>query len=157
MGGFGSAIALKEFSQSFSESFTGTLIVQPDRGFNVYALIILSPTAYLFLTIFLPLVPLSDGTVNYQARQHTLSFTLTPYYNDSDLSFSDAQSTLQLTYIETLLYTEREAKNTTGLDALGVRPADGEGAEDPILPIASDEDDRLTLDCEGLVLNQDGT
>lgn len=105
----------------------------------------------------------SDGTINYQARQHTLAFTLTPYYDPTDLSFSDAQSTLQLTYLDTLLYTERENKNTTGLDALGVRPAgsgetggEGEG-EDPVLPIASEVDDRLSLDCEGLVLEGDGT
>lgn len=103
----------------------------------------------------------SDGTINYQARQHTLTFTLTPYYDPTDLSFSDAQSTLQLTYVDTLLYTEREDKNTTGLDALGVRPAGsgetgGEG-EDPVLPIASEVDDRLSLDCEGLVLEGDGT
>ncbi|EIM83805.1 uncharacterized protein STEHIDRAFT_148606 [Stereum hirsutum FP-91666 SS1] len=143
MGGFGSAIALQAFSKSSSgdrsdsESFTGTLVVQPDRGFNV------------------------DGTINYQARQHTLAFTLTPYYDPADLSFSDAQSTLQLTYLKTLLYTEREDKNTTGLDALGVRPAGsgetgGEG-EDPVLPIASEVDDRLSLDCEGLVSERDGT
>lgn len=39
MGGFGSAIALQSFSKSSTsgnDSFTGTLVVQPDRGFNVY-------------------------------------------------------------------------------------------------------------------------
>lgn len=42
MGGFGSAIALKSFSKSGSDSFTGTLVVQPDRGFNVYVYLTLT-------------------------------------------------------------------------------------------------------------------
>lgn len=140
------------------------------------------PPSFLFLFLFLFLllnstprfsVRISDGTINYQARQHTLSFTLTPYYNSTPLSFSDAQSTFWLTYVDTLFYTEREGRKTTGLDALGVRPARGvggeggegegwgegwgEGLEDPVMPIPNGTFDRLTLDCEGLVLGGDGT
>ncbi|KAI0055433.1 hypothetical protein BV25DRAFT_174050 [Artomyces pyxidatus] len=137
IGGIGSAIALKSFSQIDSESFWGTLIVQPDRGFNV------------------------DGTINYQGRQLQLDFLLTPYYSAANLSFADAQNTLQLDYIETLLYTERNDTTTTGLDALAVRaqqsefPADP--TADPAFPIANKTFNHLTLDLEGLVLNADGT
>lgn len=37
IGGIGSAIAIKRgtFSASSDGSFTGTLVVQPDRGFNM--------------------------------------------------------------------------------------------------------------------------
>ena len=68
--------------------------------------------------------------------------------------------TLQLTYRDTLLYTERESRKTTGLDALGVRPAEPLELfltiEDPALPIAP-SNDHLAVDAEGLVLNSDGT
>ncbi|EKM53195.1 uncharacterized protein PHACADRAFT_30229 [Phanerochaete carnosa HHB-10118-sp] len=139
LGGIGSAIALKlgSFSQQADGTFTGTIVVQPDRGFNV------------------------DGTVDYQGRQHQIDFVLSPYYDTSDLSFTQAQQTLQLTYRSTLLYTERAHGVTTGLDAGGVRPAQSDFPDDPLadpeMPIPSKSDDRLTLDLEGLALNADGT
>lgn len=61
------------------------------------------------------------------------------------------------------MYTDRNNGATTGLDALGVRPAAAgfpslqQPAADPPLPIPSSSDNRLTLDLEGLVLNSDGT
>ncbi|EMD36215.1 hypothetical protein CERSUDRAFT_74243 [Gelatoporia subvermispora B] len=138
-GGVGSAIAIKpgSFAQTADGNFTGTLIVQPDRGFNV------------------------DGTVDYQARQHVLDFKLSPYYSADDLSFTAAQSTLQLTYQDTLLYFEREHTATTGLDALAVRPADSGFptviSADPAMPIPATDFSHLTVDAEGLALNQDGS
>ncbi|KAH9852586.1 esterase-like activity of phytase-domain-containing protein [Lenzites betulinus] len=131
IGGIGSAIALKRgsFSKLANGSFTGTAVVQPDRGFNI------------------------DGTIDYQARQHQIDFVLSPYYDTDDLAFEDGLETLQLTYRSTLLYTDRESQKTTGLDALGVRPAD---AADPPLPIAP-SNGHLAVDAEGLVLNADGT
>ncbi|KAI0300504.1 hypothetical protein B0F90DRAFT_1917729 [Multifurca ochricompacta] len=65
-----------------------------------------------------PLVVM-NGTVNYQSRQLVLDFTLTPYNGQTPLSFSATQQTLQLTYKETLLYTERGGVAVIGLDALG--------------------------------------
>ncbi|KAI8970883.1 esterase-like activity of phytase-domain-containing protein [Trametes punicea] len=138
IGGIGSAIALKRrsFVQNSDGSFNGTMVAQPDRGFNV------------------------DGTIDYQARQHEIDFVLSPYYGADDLSFDTALQTLKLTYRNTLLYTERESRKTTGLDALGVRPAEALyrllTIEDPPLPIAPSNGD-LTVDAEGLVLNSDGT
>ncbi|KAI0330295.1 hypothetical protein GY45DRAFT_758973 [Cubamyces sp. BRFM 1775] len=138
IGGIGSAIALKRgsFVQNSDGTFKGTIVAQPDRGFNI------------------------DGTIDYQARQHEIDFVLSPYYDSDNLSFDDALQTLKLTYKDTLLYTERESRKTTGLDALGVRPAESLARfltiEDPALPIAPSNGD-LAVDAEGLVLNSDGT
>ena len=102
-----------------------------------------------------------DGTVDYQGRQHQIDFVLTPHYDTSALEFTTAQQTLQLTYRDTTLYTERNGGTTTGLDAQGVRDAQTGFPSDPFalpqLPIPKKKDDRLTLDLEGLVLNDDGT
>ncbi|KAI0266403.1 esterase-like activity of phytase-domain-containing protein [Gloeopeniophorella convolvens] len=137
IGGIGSAIALRSFTPATNRSFQGTLVVQPDRGFNV------------------------DGTVNYQGRQLILDFTFTPYYGLAPLSFTAAQKTLQLTYRSTLLYTERGGVATTGLDALGVRQAQPgfptTELADPPLPIPNSTFNHLSLDLEGLVLNTDGS
>ncbi|KAI0084970.1 esterase-like activity of phytase-domain-containing protein [Irpex rosettiformis] len=139
MGGIGSAIAIQpgSFVAQPNGSYTGTLIVQPDRGFNV------------------------DGTVDYQGRHHQLDFVLNPHYDTSALEFTAAQQTLQLTYKVTTLYTERGGGTTTGLDATGVRDAQSGFPSDPLadpqMPIPKKEDNRLTLDLEGLVLNEDGT
>lgn len=94
-----------------------------------------------------------NGTVDFQGRQHEISFTLNPYTGSSALSFTDAQKSLTLSYKSTLLYTERGGAATTSLDGLGVRAATG---SDPEVPIPSSTINRLTLDCEGLVLNADG-
>ncbi|OCB87488.1 hypothetical protein A7U60_g5393 [Sanghuangporus baumii] len=132
LGGIGSAIALKmhTFRKRSDGTFSGTFVVQPDRGFNI------------------------DGTINYQGRQHEIDFTLRPYYGTADLSFTDAQATLALQYKRTLLYWDVFNLPTTGLDGLGVRqPFLGF----PELPIASESFNHLSADCEGLVLNADGT
>jgi len=55
---------------------------------------------------------------------------------------------------------ERNGKKTSGLDSTSVRAAQV-GSQtnpllDPQLPIVSSADDRLVLDVEGLVANQDG-
>ena len=103
----------------------------------------------------------SDGTIDYQGRQHQIDFVLNPYYSTSALSFTDAQDTLQLTYKDTLLYTEREGAKTSGLDAQGVRAAQSgfpsTPTADPQMPIPSKSLNHLSLDLEGLVLNTDGT
>lgn len=99
--------------------------------------------------------------MDYQGRQFDIDFVLSPYYGTADLSFDDALQTLSLTYIRTLLYTERNDSKTTGLDALAIRAADPgfpqSPTADPPLPIPSQSFNHLTLDCEGLVLNADGS
>ncbi|KZT41771.1 hypothetical protein SISSUDRAFT_1069692 [Sistotremastrum suecicum HHB10207 ss-3] len=138
-GGAGSAIYIKRgsFKKTSNGTFTGTLIMQPDRGFNVIT------------------------TIDYRTRQFVVDFSLQPYYGDADLSFSDAQETLSLKYRSTLLYTERDGKKPTGLEPLGVRAKDGRAGiqpeADPAMPIASASDNRLSIDAEGLAINPDGT
>lgn len=139
LGGIGSAIALKKgsFVKNTDGTFKGTFVVQPDRGFNV------------------------DGTINYQGRQHNIDFVMTPYYDDTKLTFAQAITSLQLTYRNTILYTERNKVVTSGLDPAAVRAATSgfpsNPLADPQLPIASTSLPHLTLDAEGLVLNADGT
>ncbi|KAK6984079.1 phytase-like domain-containing protein [Favolaschia claudopus] len=108
-------------------TFTGTLIVQPDRGFNV------------------------ETTVDYQARRHELDFVLTPYSDSTPLSFEQAQKTFVLTYKNTVLYFERNNTKTSGLDPSTIRAAM------PGMPIASTREPHLSVDAEGLVANVDGT
>ena len=105
-------------------------------------------------SIFDHLILLRDGTINYQGRQHAIDFELRPYYSDSNLSFSEAQQTLSLQYKQTLLYWDNLDESTTGLDALAVR---GTESSFPELPIPSEIFNHLSVDCEGLVLNADGS
>jgi len=81
LGGIGSAIALKYGTrkEQANGSYTGTFVVQPDRGFNV-----ISP-------------------IDYQARRHEIQFVLDPYSGSANLTFEQATQTLQLTYKNTTL------------------------------------------------------
>ncbi|KAJ7669762.1 esterase-like activity of phytase-domain-containing protein [Mycena rosella] len=139
MGGIGSAIAIKygSWQAQANGSFTGTLVVQPDRGYNVI------------------------NTIDYQARRHELQFVLTPYYNATALTFAAAQKTFQLTYKNTTLEFERNSVKTSGLDPTAIRAAmAGAGTNplaDPQMPIASTAEPHLTVDAEGLIANADGT
>ncbi|KII85662.1 hypothetical protein PLICRDRAFT_178703 [Plicaturopsis crispa FD-325 SS-3] len=145
IGGIGSAIAFKpgtwakSWSARGSNTYRGTLVVQPDRGYNIIS------------------------TVNYQARIHEYDIVFTPYYGSKNLSYNDAAKTLQLAYKRTVLHYDRGHVNTTGLDPIAVRPASSthfphtNSYADPPLPIVSKQDQRLTIDAEGLVMNNDGT
>jgi hypothetical protein len=138
LGGFGSALAIKygTFKHAHGK-FKGTFVMHPDRGFNV------------------------NGTVDYQARQHEIDFVLSPYYNAENLSFTDAQKTLEVTYKHTTLQVERHNTKTSGLDALAVRPPQSGfpnvPTADPEMPIASTTLPHLSIDAEGIVSNADGT
>ena len=117
---------------------------------------------HLFLAQSIIWVPkISDGPIDYQARQHEIDFVLTPYTGSPNLSFTNAQKTLKLTYRNTTLMFERNSKKTSGLDSTAVRAAQSGSQTNPLLdpqmPIVSTADDRLVLDVEGLVANQDGT
>ncbi|KAF7966807.1 hypothetical protein HWV62_36973 [Athelia sp. TMB] len=140
-GGVGSAIAIKRgtWKKLSNGSYTGTLYVQPDRGYNVIT------------------------TVDYRARHHEINFVLSPYYNTTNLTFAAAQDTLAVHYTKTVLHYDRWGGETTGLDALGVRPAvigfpnKYLPLSDPPMPIANATYKHLSVDAEGLVEMPDGT
>lgn len=102
-----------------------------------------------------------DGTVDYQARRHELQFTLAPYAGTPNLSFSAAQQTLKISYVNTTLEVERNNVKTSGLDPAAIRPAQSGfpsvPTADPQMPIASTSEPHLTLDIEGIVINSDGS
>ncbi|KAG5644763.1 hypothetical protein DXG03_007671 [Asterophora parasitica] len=139
LGGIGSGIDLKvgTWKRTSADTYTGTFIVTPDRGYNV------------------------ETTVDYQSRQHEIDFAFTPYYGSAKLSFSAAQKTLALTYKKTVLGFERNNTKTSGLDATGVRAAQNGFPQtvsaDPQLPIASELYPHLSLDVEGIIANNDGS
>ncbi|KAJ7466582.1 esterase-like activity of phytase-domain-containing protein [Mycena galericulata] len=139
LGGIGSAIAIKfgTWVENANGTYTGTLVVQPDRGYNVIT------------------------TIDYQARRHELKFVLTPYSAAAALTFAEAAQTLQLTYLNTTLEVERNNTKTSGLDPAAIRAAmPGAGTNplaDPQMPIASTVEPHLVVDAEGLIANADGT
>jgi len=119
------------------------------------------PTTFFLAQSIIWVPKISDGPIDYQARQHEIDFVLTPYTGSPNLSFTNAQKTLQLTYRNTTLMFERNSKKTSGLDSTAVRAAQPGSSTNPLLdpqmPIVSNADDRLVFDVEGLVTNQDGT
>ncbi|CAK5272723.1 unnamed protein product [Mycena citricolor] len=140
IGGIGSAMVLKRgtWAQHANGSYTGTLVMQPDRGFNVIA------------------------PIDYQARRHEIAFVLTPYYAPAPLTFAQAVAqTLVLTYVNTTLHFERNHTRTSGLDPLATRAAQTRSPTlplaDPVMPIASLAEPHLVVDAEGLVQDVDGT
>ncbi|KAF9464214.1 esterase-like activity of phytase-domain-containing protein [Collybia nuda] len=138
LGGIGSAIDIKSGTwKMVNGTYTGTFVVQPDRGFNI------------------------DGTIDYQSRIHEIDFTFTPYYGSANLKFADAQQTLKLQYKSTMLTFERNHTKTSGLDPTAIRAAQSGGPAvtfpDPQMPIVSTALPHLTIDAEGLVSNADGS
>ncbi|KAF8604345.1 hypothetical protein BDV93DRAFT_492130 [Ceratobasidium sp. AG-I] len=132
LGGLGSAIALARgsFKAGPNGTFTGRLIAQPDRGYNV------------------------ETTIDWQARQHSFDFVLSPYYDKSKLAFDAAAKTLTLQYKSTLLYSKASGSPTSGLDATGSIP---NSTAYPVLPAPLSQSSKLSVDAEGLVLNADGS
>ncbi|KAK8850653.1 hypothetical protein IAR55_004572 [Kwoniella newhampshirensis] len=126
IGGIGSAIALQSFEKT-ADTYTGVLMVQPDRGHN------------------------TATTTDFIARHHLVSFTLNPYYDSSKLEYQNAKSTFQLSYDSTVRYFETDGTPTTGLDALAARNST------PPEPIANSTYNHISTDAEGLVLNRDGS
>ncbi|KAJ3506125.1 hypothetical protein NLJ89_g7041 [Agrocybe chaxingu] len=156
LGGFGSAIALKR----------GTW---RKKGGKFYAssLVQIAGTTCMFF-LFGTSSKLTEGastlrvaTINYQARQHEIDFVLSPYYESANQTLEDGARSLQLQYRKTTLQYDHQHKTTSGLDPNAVREAQ-RGLElnplrDPEMPVVAKEDDRLSLDVEGLVTNKDGS
>jgi hypothetical protein len=97
MGGIGSGMAmdLQSWRQEPNGSYSGTLYMLPDKGWN------------------------TQGTVDFAGRLHRFAVKLKPFYGNSTTS----QNQLTLDYKDTSLFREMAGTLTTGLDASGVRPA----------------------------------
>jgi hypothetical protein len=149
-GAVGSAITLKKF-EAHKGKFTGTLLVQADRGFSVC---VPSPLPSI-LRSSNPQSLSSNKTIDYQARHHCVDCKLTPYYGTANLDWAEAQKTLKLSYKKTILYSGPVAKvPATGLDPLAVKPA---SRKFPELPIAATDYQHVSVAAEGIVLNKDGS
>ncbi|KAL8966453.1 MAG: hypothetical protein Q9197_005971 [Variospora fuerteventurae] len=145
LGGFGSAIAIdhKSWRKLKNGTYTGKLYAIPDRGWYT-----VSP----FM-----------GTLNYQNRIHTFAISFTPAPDAT--ATSPSPPNLHLSYQSTLLLTDPLGNPTTGLDA------DLTGGltipNFPLLPSATYTGNgfgqagsggrRISIDAEGLVLNNDGS
>ncbi|KAH6866262.1 outer membrane autotransporter [Thelonectria olida] len=133
----GSSIALASWSKKGS-SYEGTLYGLPDRGWN------------------------TNGTVNFQARIHEFTVTLT--LASGATVDNPAPPNVAFVYKDTILLTGPDGKPTTGLDADQTGGLKYSGF--PILPAATYSGDgfggdgpggkRVTIDSEALVLAEDG-
>jgi hypothetical protein len=138
LGGFGSAMAMKPGSwrKNRDGSFSGTLFMVPDRGWN------------------------TQGTVDYRGRVHHFDITLRPFTGTA----TTQQNQLTMHYRGSVLMHEgsdlpgpgprldRQGRPTTGIDPLDVRPG---FLHFPDLPV--DGHNHIALDNEGIVLPGDGT
>jgi hypothetical protein len=145
MGGIGSGMAmdLDSWKKNRDGSYSGTLYMVPDRGWN------------------------TQGTVDFRGRAQRFAVTLKPFYGASTTS----QNQLTMHYQKSILFHEtseldlsgkgrdhgrddwfRGAVPTTGLDPTGVRPG---FLHLPDLPVGSDG--HISVDDEGIVLPGDGT
>jgi hypothetical protein len=139
LGGFGSAIAvdLNSWKKNRDGSYTGSLFMVPDRGWN------------------------TQGTVDYRGRVHSFDVTLQPFTGAS----TTQQDQLSMTYLKSIPLheagnppglgrgpTNKDGTPTTGIDPLEVRPG---SFGLPDLP-ASDKN-RIAVDNEGIVLVGDQT
>ncbi|HEY1506308.1 MAG TPA: esterase-like activity of phytase family protein [Stellaceae bacterium] len=138
LGGFGSAMAMEPgtWHKNRDGSFSGTLFMVPDRGWN------------------------TQGTVDYRGRVHHFDITLRPFTGAS----TTLQNQLTMNYRGSVLMHEssdlpgfgflkdRQGVPTTGIDPLDVRPA---FLHFPDLPV--DGNNHIALDNEGIVVPGDGT
>jgi hypothetical protein len=138
LGGFGSAMAMEPgtWRKNRDGSYSGTLFMVPDRGWN------------------------TQGTVDYRGRVHHFDITLHPFTGAS----TTQQNQLAMDYRGSVLMHEssdlpgpgprldRQGRPTTGIDPLDVRPS---FLHFPDLPV--DGNNHIALDNEGIVLPGDGT
>jgi len=139
LGGFGSAMAidLNSWKKNSDGSYTGTLFMVPDRGWN------------------------TQGTVDFRSRVHYFGVSLRPFTGAS----TTAQNQLTMTYRGSIPLHEagilpgrgsgptgKDGIPTTGIDPLDVRPA---FFGLPELPV--DGNNHIAVDNEGIVLTGDQT
>ncbi|KAI9751661.1 MAG: hypothetical protein M4579_005966 [Chaenotheca gracillima] len=141
LGGFGSSLAFDTGSWRKGRNgvYTGIVWLLPDRGWN------------------------TEGTLNFQARVHKFEVQLTP--KPGATTKKPSSPNIKLTYLDTIRFTAPDGTPCTGLDG------DIEGSISfrgfPDLPVATYPGDgfggkgkggrRIPIDCEGLVLNRDGS
>lgn len=128
--GSGSGMAMDRTTwKRNGDTYEGTMILLPDRGYNV------------------------EGTTDYRPRINKLSIRLTPKAPGATGPAAEMQATVKATIEDTLLLKDNEGRELTGLDPNdGVRPASGTM---PMLPQA--ENGRMSLDPEAIVLLADGS
>lgn len=105
----------------------------------------------------------TQGTLNYQNRVHKFAITFTP--NATATAANPSPPNLQFQYLDTILFTGPDGNATTSLDADATGYITYPGF--PILPVATYTGDgfggagpggkRISIDSEGLVVNDDGT
>jgi len=105
-------------------SYSGTLFAQPDRGYNV------------------------NATSNYRSRFYKIDLVFRPAPEGAA-----TQNQVNLTQVDTVLYTEADGTPLTSLDPGSNTSATRAGF--PNLPAAFNG--RISLDAEGIVVNPDGT
>lgn len=127
--GSGSGMAIDATSwKKEGDGYSGSLWLLPDRGYNV------------------------EGTTDYNARINKIDVTLMPA-TGGDVAVDKQQTGVQATLADTLLLTDEQGKNMTGLDPeAGTRPASG---ATPVLPFASTG--KVSLDAEAVVRLADGS
>lgn len=111
------------------DTYEGTLYLLPDRGYNV------------------------EGTTDYRPRVNTITFTMKPVNPGAAGAPEELQATLKATLADTMLLTDDEGRELSGLDPNeGVRAPKGKF---PALPQASNG--KLSLDPEAILKLADGT
>lgn len=128
--GSGSGMAIDPTSwKKDGDAYRGSLWLLPDRGYNV------------------------EGTTDYKARINRIDVTLTPAAEGAAVPADKQQTGLDAKLADTLLLTDDQGKNMTGLDPeSGTRPASGKL---PVLPLASTG--KISLDAEAVVRLSDGS
>lgn len=136
----GSSIAVKNWRRSGKNLYKATLYGLPDRGWN------------------------TNGTQNTIPRVHIFEITFSPAPADASVQ-KPSSPNLQFNYKNTILLYGPDGKPMTGLDAdpvgglsypgfptlpAATYPGDGFGGPGP-------GDKRLSLDAEGLVVEEDGS
>jgi len=101
--GSGMALDLTNWSSNGNGTYTGTLYLLPDRGWN------------------------TQGSVDYQGRMHKFNLKLKPFTGAS----TTQQDQLTLAYKGSTVFKKDGKVKTTGLDPSGVYPATGQFPELP--------------------------
>lgn len=109
--------------------FSGSLLLLPDRGYNV------------------------EGTTDYSDRINRIDFHLMPAAAAATLEPAQQQTGLEAKLADTVMFTDDQGKPVTGLDPeSGVRAAKGKM---PILP--ETKNGKIAMDPEAVVRLEDGS